>query len=214
MPFQRAGPSFRIERLAHERVDAVGADQHVAVRGVAVGAVAVEEVGRHPALVLTKRAEPMAGVNARLADARPRGVIDDALQPAAMNGELRHLVARIGAARLAPDLLAEAVGVDELVGPDRHRVEPVEQPKLLELLDGVRQRVDADAELANAVGLLVDLAVDPARMQHQRGGETPDTATDDNDLHDATPGSLRLLSTRLLIMTGDVNDATASARFG
>ena len=159
--------------------------------------MAVEEIGRHPALVLAKRAEPMAGVNARLADPRPRRVIDDALQPAAMNGELRHLVARIGAARLAPDLLAEAVGVDQLVGPDRHRVEPVEQSKLLELLDRVRQRVDADAELANAVGLLVDLAVDPARMQHQRGGETPDTAADDNDLHDATPGSLRLLSTRL-----------------
>src|SRR5712691_10293207 len=149
--------------------------------------MAVEEIGGHAAFVLAKRAEPMAGMNAGLAEPRPHRVIDDALQPAAMDGELRHVVARVGAARLAPDLLAEAVGVDQLVGPDRHRIETIEQAKPRQLLDRVRQGVDADAELADAVGLLIDFAVDAARMQHERGGETADTAADDNDLHDATP---------------------------
>ncbi len=63
MPFQRAGPSFGIELLAHERMDAVGADQHVAMRGRAVRAVAVEEIGGDAALVLreTRRADGRYG---------------------------------------------------------------------------------------------------------------------------------------------------------
>src|SRR5512144_2618127 len=129
----------------------------------------------------------MAGVNVRFPQARAHRVINDALQPPAMDRELRHVVAGIGAARLAPDLLAEAIGVDQLEGPDRHRIEPFEQTKSRQLLDRMRKRVDADAELPNAVGLLVDLAVDAARLQHERTGETTDSAPDDNDLHDATP---------------------------
>ena len=112
-------------------------------------------------------------MEAALAEPRARRLIDHALQPAAMDRELRHVEAGVGAAQLAPDLLAEAVDVEQLVGADRDRVEPLQQAELLQLLDGVRQRVDADAELADAVGLLVDLAVDAARMQHQRGGSPP-----------------------------------------
>ena len=153
------------------------------MRGRAVGAVAVEEIAGHAAFILAEGAEPVAGVDARFAEPRPHRMVNDALQPPAMDGELRHVVAGIGAARLAPDLLAEAVGVDQLVGPDRRRIEPVEQPEPRQLLDRVRQRVDADAELANAVGLLVDLAVDAAGVQHERGGETADSAADDDDLH-------------------------------
>src|SRR5205823_2981529 len=106
-------------------------------------AVAVEEIGGDAAIVLPERAEPMAGVDAGLAEPRPHRVIDHGLQPAAMDGKLRNLIARIGAARLAPDLLAEPVGVDELEGPDADGVEPVEQLELCQLLDRMRQRVDA-----------------------------------------------------------------------
>src|SRR5712691_7129599 len=183
------------------------------MRGVAVRAMAVEEIGGHAAFILAKRAEPVAGVDAGLAEPRPHRVIDDALQPPAMDGELRHVVARVGAARLAPDLLAEAVGVDQLVGPDRHRIETIEQAKRRQLLDRMRQRVDADPELANAVGLLIDLAVDPAGVQHERRGEAAYSATDDYDLHDATPRTGSSLFKPYKI-TGIVNSATASARFG
>jgi hypothetical protein len=37
----------------------------------------------------------------------------------------------------------------------------------------VRQRVDTDAELAHAVGLLENLAVDAPGMQHERRGKPP-----------------------------------------
>ena len=148
-------------------MDAVGADQHVAVRGAPVRAVAIEEIGGDAALVLLEVAEPMAGVQPAFAEPRAHRLMDHALQPAAMDRELRHVVAGVDAARLAPDLLAEAVGVDQLVGADRDGVEPLHQAELLQFLDGVRQRVDADAKLADALGLLEQLAIDAAGMQHQ-----------------------------------------------
>src|SRR5204862_1215067 len=101
----------------------------------------------------------------------------------AMDRELRHVVARVEPARLAPDLLAEAIGVEQLVRADRHGVESFEQAELLELPDRMRQRVDADAKLANAISLFVDLAVDPARMQHERCCESADAPADDDGLH-------------------------------
>src|SRR5262249_23862365 len=168
-PHPRAVPArralTRIERVAHQRMNAVGADQHVAARSRPMRAMAVEEVGAHAAFVLAKMPQAMAGGGARLAVPGAQRLVDGRLQPATMDGELRHLVARIGAAQLAPDLLPEAVGVEQLVGSDPHGVEAIEQPQLLQFLDRMRQRVDADAELANGVRLLVDLAVDPAGMK-------------------------------------------------
>ncbi len=82
------------------------------------------------ALVLTERAEPVAGEDPRLAEPRAHRLIDHALQLAAVDRELRHVEAGVEAARLAPDFLAEAVGIDQLVGADRDRVEPVQQAEL------------------------------------------------------------------------------------
>ena len=96
-----------------------------------MAAVAVEEIGGDAALVLRERAEPVAGVDAALAEPRAHRLEDHALQPAAMDRELRHVVAGVEAARLAPDLLAEPVGVDQFVGADADRVEPLQQPELL-----------------------------------------------------------------------------------
>ena len=45
---------------------------------------------------------------------------------------------------------------------DADLVEPRQQAELGQLLDRVRQRIDADAELADGVGLLENLAVEPA----------------------------------------------------
>src|SRR5260370_27333716 len=109
----------------------------------------------------------MAGVDARLAEAGADCLVNDRLQPAAMDRELRHLVAGVGPAQLAPDLLPEAVGIEQLVGSDSHRVEAIEQSQLRPLLYCVRQPADADPEHADSVRLLVDVAVDPAGMQHE-----------------------------------------------
>jgi hypothetical protein len=168
-------------------VDAVGADQDVAMGGAAVRAVPVEEVGRDAAVVLAEVAEPVAGVQAAFAEPRAHRLMDHALQAPAMHRELRHVIAGVQPARLAPDLLAEAVGVDQLEGADRDRVEPLHQAELLQLLDRVRQRVDADAELADAFGLLEQLTVDAAGVQHQGCRQPSDPPADDDDLHGSTP---------------------------
>src|SRR5205807_6082286 len=85
------------------------------------------------------------------------------------------------------NLLAEAVGVEQLVGADADRVEPLEQSQLREFLDRVRQRVDADAEFPHRLRLLVDLAVDAASMQHERGGEPTHPAAHDDGFHERRP---------------------------
>src|SRR5262249_48265185 len=149
-------------------------------------AMAVEEVGAHAAFVLAKISQAMAGVDARLAEPRAHRLVDDRLQPAAMDGELRHLVAGVGAAQLAPDLLAEAIGVEPLGGSHPHRGETIEQPEIAQFLDRMGRRVEADAELTKGVRLLVELAVDAASMQHGRGGKTADAAADSDDLHRST----------------------------
>jgi hypothetical protein len=91
-------------------------------------------------------------------------LIDRALKAAAMDRKLRHLVTGIQASRLAPDLLAEPIGVEQLEGADGDGIEALEQTEFGQFLDGVRQRVDADAKLADDVGLLVELSVDPAGL--------------------------------------------------
>src|SRR5437016_7054425 len=47
----------------------------------------------------------------------------------------------------------------------------------------MRQRIDTDAELADAVGLLEQLAIDAARPQHERSGKASDAAPDDDCFH-------------------------------
>ena len=148
---------------------------------------AVEEIGRDAAFVLLEGAEPVAGVDLAFAEAGAGRLIDDALQLAAMDRELRHVEAGIQAAQFVPDGLAEAVGVEQFVGADGDRVEPLEQAELFQFADRVRQRVDADAEFADGVGLLKNLAVDAAGMQHQRRGQAANASADDDDFHAETP---------------------------
>ncbi len=107
-------------------------------------------------------------------------------KPAAMDRELRHVEAGIEPAQFVPDGLAETVGVEQFVGADGDRVEPLEQAELFEFADGVGQGVDADAEFADLVGLLENLAVDAAGMQHQRRRQPAYAAAYDDDFHAET----------------------------
>jgi hypothetical protein len=101
------------------------------------------------------------------------------------HGQLRELVARREAPRLTPDLLAEPVGVDQLVGPDGHPVERLEQAEAGEFPDRVRQCVDADAEFVDLPRLFVDVALDTDGVQAQRGREPADAAADHQYPHGA-----------------------------
>jgi hypothetical protein len=100
--------------------------------------------------------------------------MDHALQAATVNGKLRHVVARVQAALFVPDLLAVTGEVKQLKGADRGGIKPLEQAEAGEFPDRMRQRVDADAELADGVGLFVQFAVDAARSQHQGRGKAAD----------------------------------------
>ena len=84
-------------------------------------------------------------MDARFAEPRTDGLVDDSLQPSAMDGKLRKLVACVSTTQLPPDFLTEAVSLEEFVGADADHVEPAEQIALGQFLDGVRQGVDANA---------------------------------------------------------------------
>src|SRR5262245_43630313 len=125
----------------------------------------------------------MPGANFCFSDAVAHCVMNHGLQASTVDRELRILEARIGAARLAPDLLAVPVHVEQFVCANPDGVQSREQPDLGEFLDGVGQGVDADAEFANGIRLLEYLAIDPAGMKHERGCKPADTAADDDRLH-------------------------------
>src|SRR5262245_50977091 len=152
----------------------------------------------------------MPGVNFCFSYAVAHCVMDHGLQPSAMDRELGILKSRIGAARLAPDLLTVAVHVEQFVGADSDGVQAREQPDLGEFLDGVGQGVDADAKLANGIRLLENLAIDAAGMKHERGGEPANPATDNDRLH--TVGPERLLCQWLKSLHQQPSCATGPTR--
>src|ERR1700677_3372173 len=97
-------------------------------------------------------------MDARLAEPGADCLIDDALEPAAMDGELRDVVAGIEPTRLAPDLLPEPIGVKQFVGADRDSVQALKQTELGQFLDGVRARVGVKAQAPDGVLLLENLS--------------------------------------------------------
>ena len=75
-------------------MDAVGADQHVAARGMPVRSVPVEEICGHAAVVLGERLQPAIEMNARFAEPSLAGLdpathadIGFALGLTALNGK-------------------------------------------------------------------------------------------------------------------------------
>ena len=93
----------------------------------------------------------------------------------------------IDAADVAPDFLAVTIEIIQHVGTNSDVVELLQQAETGQFADCMRQRVDADAELPDGVGLLEQFAVDAAGPQHQRGGKAANSAPDDNRLHRPTP---------------------------
>src|SRR5260370_33158311 len=89
-------------------MDAVGAAQDIAAHGPGVVTAAIEEIRGDAAFILGEGAQPAAGVNHIVPQPRLDGAMDHALQPAAMDRELRHVVTGVYAARFAPDFLAMA----------------------------------------------------------------------------------------------------------
>src|ERR1700722_5231317 len=177
----------RKQRLAHPRMNAVGANENIAAYGLAVASRAIEEVRGDAALVLAEGPEPTTGVDGVRSQPFLDGPMNHALQPAAMDRELRHVMAGVDTADVAPDFLAMAIEIIEHIGADRAVVALWQQAEAGEFADRMRQRIDADAEFADRIRLLEQFATDAAGTQHQRRGQAANTATDDNRLHRTTP---------------------------
>ena len=182
-PVPARRPLIRKQGFADAGMDAVGTDQDIPAHGAGVGAGPIEEIRRDAALVLGEGAEPAAGVNRLRSEPLLDSAVDHALQPAAVNRELRHVMTGIDAAGLAPDLLAVTIEIIEDVGADRGIVELLQQPEAGELADRMRKRIDSVAEFADGVRLLEQLAADAARPQHQRSGKAANSTPDDNRFH-------------------------------
>src|SRR5262245_10568859 len=140
------------------------------------------------AIALGEVDEPVIGVEARRAEARLDRVQQHAVQLAAMDTELRHVIARIQAAQFAPHHLPQPVGVNELAGADPGLVQRRQQSERREFLDRMRQQVDADAEFAQLLRLLEDLDLDARLTQRQRRDEAANAAADDQELHPVSLG--------------------------
>ena len=173
-------------------MDAVGADQHVAAHGLAAQSrFGVAEMRDDAALVLQESLQPQPRADRAGAEFGDHRVVDQLLQPAAMDRELRIVEAGVGAAQFAPHLLPEPADIVQLLGADPRRVERRQQAERGKLLDRVRQDVDADADLADLRRLLADDGLDAAPMQHQRERQPADPGPGDDRLHGAASGGGR-----------------------
>ena len=142
------------------------------------------------ALVLLDAGAKPIGDDAVLADALLHGLVQHAVQRAAVDADLRILVAGALAARLLVDELAEAVEEAALGVLDAGREQLVAQAERGEFAHAVRQQRDADAELLQLGRRLVDAARDAARMQVERERQPANPAADDCDVHASFPAAI------------------------
>ena len=169
-------------------MDAVGADQHVAAVALArLAGDAVGEMRGDPRLVLHETGHPAPGADRVGAQPLDHRVVQHLLQPPAMDRELRHLVTRMHATQLGPDLLSLLGEVTQLARPHAHGVQCRQQPQVRQFPDGMGQHVDADTDLAHLARRFVKLHRHAAGVQHQRRGQPADARPCDQDAHVTPP---------------------------
>ena len=146
---------------------------------------AVDEMRPDAAGVLLEALEPVVDVDHRGAGTDSQRLEQDALEAAPVDRELRDGQPCIEPRGSREDRLTVTVRHDQRAGADGDGVEGVEQPQAGELGDGRRENVDADAELADRVGLLEHVDADVPPVQGERGGETTDSPADHDRAHRA-----------------------------
>ncbi len=178
-------PFVRIKLFAHGGVNSVGGDQHVAVMDARVLARRLVEEARADARSgLLEVRQVMARQDAVASEPFDHRVEQDLLQGAAMDRELRPLVAGIEPARLRPDRLAVFREVGKLLGAHAGGVELVHQAELDQFAAGVRQHVDADAERLQFAHAFEDAARHADLMQAERQRQPADAAAGNENRHD------------------------------
>jgi hypothetical protein len=107
--------------------------------------------------------------------------MEDGLQLATVNGELRHIVPGVGTAKLLPHRLTETIAIEQLARTDTDTVELGQEAEPGQHADGVRQHVEADAQFAQLRRLFEDLGLESSLVQTEGTGQAADTAADDHD---------------------------------
>jgi len=172
-----------VELLAHGGVDAVGADQNIALGLADRLARRIGEARDHGVAALLELRQAMAGDDsARTQPLADRGE-QYLVQLAARDRNLRPAITGGAAARLGPDQLTVLVVEGELLGEDTGRREFFRQAQRRQLADGVGLQIDAVTERAQGRHRLVDAAGHTDLVQAQRLGQSGDAAADNDDLH-------------------------------
>jgi len=133
--------------LAHRRIDAVAGDRDAAAHvGAGSASGPVGKMHAHAGLVLLDAGAVMAGMEPVAPDAGNERTEQDHLQIAAMDRELRMIVARRASQRLLINQLAKSVEKGRVFGRDCSLRQHLLQSKRSELLGRMRQQVDADTD--------------------------------------------------------------------
>src|SRR5690606_13393691 len=122
----------------------------------------------------------------RIGEAFAHGVIEGHVQAAAVDAHFRVFVTAEAATRLLVDELAESVEEAAIAVLDAGLEQRVGKAQRGEFAHRVRQERDADAELLQFGGALINRASDPARLEIERQRQTADSAADDRNLHEAS----------------------------
>ena len=124
----------------------------------------------------------MAGLQPVTSPARPKSFEQDHLQIAAMDRELRMLVARRAAERLLIDQLAEAIEEGRVPGFDRDACQRLLESERGQFLGGVREQIDADADRPDFGGRLEYPAGNAALVQRKPQRQSANAGSDDDDV--------------------------------
>src|SRR4029077_12741392 len=188
---------------AHLRVNAVGADDEVRPRNMAVGKARFRVLGRlaDGDALFAKRNRVRLQPLHRLGQ--------NAEEVAAMQHDVRRAVAfgrRRAEIEPVPGFAAAPVPYLARGRNDLNAGQGVAQAERIEDTGAVRAELDAGADLLEHGRLLVHLDIDAALEQRQRRGESADAAANDDDfgrrragdpLHIGTPAGLLRVSSRL-----------------
>ena len=177
-------PLVRVKLLAQYRVDAFRADDDAAaLRGqlLAVDVLKMRDCLRP--VVLDLDAAP-TGDHLVRTGALNECIEQDHLQITAMDRELRHVVTRKLAGRLAVDVLAEAVIEAIFARGDGDLCKCILEPEGAQLARRVRKNVDADTNGLEFRRRLKDPAGNAGAMQHQAQSQAADAGADNQNFHD------------------------------
>jgi hypothetical protein len=163
-------------------MDAIGCDQNVGFLAMQ-SAIGLAEHDLDLAARLLEAFGRHAGDDCRLAEPLAHRVEQHRLQHAAMDRELRPIVAGEAPAGLRPDQASALGEIGDLLGPDTDCLELGFQPHLEKLAHRMRLDVDADAERPDRRHLLKHAGGYAGLVQRQRKRQSRYAAADDNDAH-------------------------------